>query len=88
MALVWIGFFGYLAWFNPLFAGDMTMWAGIILLVGGTRDLFSLFIMWLRGQSDGSDLGIMKENTHIPQIVTFVLMLAISFVGTYFLMLL
>lgn len=88
MALLWIAFFGYLAWFNPTIEADIMMWAGIILVVGGAKDLFSLCVMWKRGQAEGSDLGIMKERTGIPQIMTLILMLAISCVGTYFLVLL
>lgn len=88
MALIWIAFFGFLAWFSPPNAGDITMWAGLILMVGGIRDLFALFVMWLRKQADGSDLGILKDRTGFPQIFTYILMLSISSVGTYFLILL
>jgi len=88
MALLWIAFFGFIAWFQPPNAGDILMWSGLVLMIGGVRDLFALFVMWKQGQAGDSDLGILKERTGFPQIFTYTLMLAISSVGAYFLILL
>ncbi|MBC9705798.1 MAG: M50 family metallopeptidase [Enterococcus sp.] len=86
MALLWIAFFGYLAIFQSPYSTELILWGGIFFVVGGVRDLFGLFRMWLLKEAEGSDLSILKEATRIPQIVSFSLMVIASIVGSYFLL--
>lgn len=86
MALLWIAFFGYLALLHSPYSTELVLWAGIFFLVGGIRDLYGLFRMWLRKNDDGSDLSILKEATGIPHIVSYTLMVAGSATGAYFLL--
>ena len=86
MALIWVGLFGSLVIFNPTNLNEITMVAGMVFLIGGVKDMLTLCRMWFKKDADGSDLGILKEAVHFPQVFSLMVMIAISVVGSWVLL--
>lgn len=65
-----------IAYVFPPYMENMALWAGALMLIAGTADMFRLVVYYFKGLSQETDLGLLQDRFWLPKWFWLILMLA------------